>query len=58
MFPGPVPEVATSPHISYLREGVDPNDRVLECVLECCLADPVALTAFVAGCGVAVEELL
>lgn len=58
MFPGPVPEVATSPDISCLREGVDPNDRILECVLECCLADPVALTAFVAGCGVAVEELL
>lgn len=49
MFPGPVSKVATNP---------DPSDHVLECVLECCLADPVALTAFVAGCGVAVEELL
>lgn len=58
MFPGPVPGVATSPDISCFREGGDPKGRVLECVLECCLADPMALTAFVAGCGVAVEELL
>lgn len=58
MFPGPVPRVATSPDFSCFRELGDPNDRVLECVLECCLADPMALTAFVAGCGVDVEMLL